>query len=102
MYTSCQLSFVSRTDKVTTSKLKSEPHSSAQHKTMFTGIVEQIGTVSEYSEYDASHSGGGGVSVTVTNASPILGDCHIGDSIAINGICLTVTEYSADLSLIHI
>ncbi|SCU97693.1 LADA_0H07712g1_1 [Lachancea dasiensis] len=63
---------------------------------MFTGIVELIGTVSDYQEYDATHSGGGGVSVTVTNASEILGDCHIGDSIAVNGICLTVTEYSDD------
>ncbi|SCV01108.1 LANO_0F10176g1_1 [Lachancea nothofagi CBS 11611] len=63
---------------------------------MFTGIVELIGTVAEYKEYDTSHSGGGGVSVTVKDASPILGDCHIGDSIAINGICLTVTEYDSD------
>ncbi|CAR23258.1 riboflavin synthase [Lachancea thermotolerans CBS 6340] len=63
---------------------------------MFTGIVELIGTVAEYKEYDTTHSGGGGVSVTVKDASPILGDCHIGDSIAVNGICLTVTEYSSD------
>ncbi|CEP60606.1 riboflavin synthase LALA0_S01e14818g [Lachancea lanzarotensis] len=63
---------------------------------MFTGIVELIGTVAEYKEYDTSHSGGGGVSVSITDAAPILTDCHIGDSIAVNGICLTVTEYSAD------
>lgn len=61
---------------------------------MFTGIVEQIGTVLEYHNYDDSESGGKGVSVTITDASQVLGDCHIGDSIAINGICLTVTEFN--------
>jgi riboflavin synthase len=25
-----------------------------------------------------------------------LGDCHIGDSIAVNGACLTVTEFDKD------
>ena len=63
---------------------------------MFTGIVEHIGTVAEYKELDESVSGGNGVSVTIKDASPILGDCHIGDSIACNGICLTVTEFDSD------
>jgi len=27
------------------------------------------------------------------HAPPILNDCHIGDSISINGVCLTVTEF---------
>lgn len=60
---------------------------------MFTGIVEHIGTVLEYNSYDQSESGGKGVSVTITDAEPILADCHLGDSIAVNGICLTVTEF---------
>lgn len=60
---------------------------------MFTGIVEHIGTVLEYNSYDDTESGGNGVSVTITDAEPVLGDCHIGDSIAVNGICLTVTEF---------
>lgn len=60
---------------------------------MFTGIVEHIGTVLEYRNYDDTESGGKGVSITITDAKKILGDCHIGDSIAINGICLTVTEF---------
>ncbi|CCF59323.1 hypothetical protein KAFR_0G02910 [Kazachstania africana CBS 2517] len=64
---------------------------------MFTGIVEAIGTVKEYKPYDDSESGGQGVSITITDASKILNDCHIGDSIAINGICLTVTEFSEDV-----
>lgn len=61
---------------------------------MFTGIVEHIGTVLEYHTFDESNSGGQGVSVTITDAKPVLVDCHIGDSIAINGICLTVTEFN--------
>lgn len=63
---------------------------------MFTGIVELIGTVQEYKAFDDTESGGQGVSVTIRDASKILSDCHIGDSIAINGICLTVTEFDAD------
>lgn len=60
---------------------------------MFTGIVEHIGTVVEYKEYDETESGGQGTSITITDCEPILGDCKIGDSIACNGICLTVTEF---------
>ncbi|EDO15204.1 hypothetical protein Kpol_401p9 [Vanderwaltozyma polyspora DSM 70294] len=63
---------------------------------MFTGIVELMGTVIEYKPYDDTESGGQGVSVTIGNSENILGDCHIGDSIAINGICLTVTEFNKD------
>lgn len=63
---------------------------------MFTGIVELMGTVREYNPYDDTESGGQGVSITIENAHDILGDCHIGDSIAVNGICLTVTEFDSD------
>lgn len=60
---------------------------------MFTGIVEQIGTVLNFHNYDESESGGKGTSVTISDADRVLEDCHIGDSIAVNGICLTVTEF---------
>lgn len=63
---------------------------------MFTGIVEHVGCVIEYRPFDDTESGGNGVSVTIKDAAPILTDCHIGDSIAINGICLTVTEFNSD------
>ena len=63
---------------------------------MFTGIVEIMGTVSEYNKMDETESGGSGVSITIKDASSILTDCHIGDSISCNGICLTVTEFSKD------
>ncbi|GIZ45997.1 hypothetical protein CKM354_000914000 [Cercospora kikuchii] len=61
---------------------------------MFTGIVEIVGTVSKLVEHDESSSGGGGTSLTISDCSEILDDCHLGDSISINGTCLTVTEFS--------
>ncbi|CDO93960.1 unnamed protein product [Kluyveromyces dobzhanskii CBS 2104] len=63
---------------------------------MFTGIVETIGTVAEYRQLDETESGGYGISVTIEDAGPVLVDCHIGDSIACSGICLTVTEFDSN------
>ncbi|KAN0116922.1 Lumazine-binding protein [Hyaloscypha variabilis] len=56
---------------------------------MFTGIVEIIGVVSELNH----QSEDGGTTLTISNASEILGDCNLGDSISINGTCLTVTQF---------
>ena len=36
----------------------------------------------------------GGCTLTISNSGEILNDCHIGDSIAVNGACLTVTEFN--------
>ncbi|GAA96068.1 uncharacterized protein L969DRAFT_87215 [Mixia osmundae IAM 14324] len=63
---------------------------------MFTGLVEHLGTVTSIKEQDTTSSGGGGWSVTIGQAKPILSDCSIGDSICINGACLTVTEFDED------
>ncbi|VEU21313.1 DEKNAAC102706 [Brettanomyces naardenensis] len=63
---------------------------------MFTGIVEQIGEVKESQTLDKSSTGGNGASLTIAGAASILGDCHLGDSIAINGTCLTVTAFDKD------
>ncbi|KAE8162039.1 hypothetical protein BDV27DRAFT_129035 [Aspergillus caelatus] len=60
---------------------------------MFTGLVETIGTVSSLEPLDTSASGGGGTSLTITNCEEILNDAHLGDSIAVNGTCLTVTAF---------
>ncbi len=51
---------------------------------MFTGIVEEIGSVESLSEI------GGDWSLTV-QAQTVLGGARIGDSLAINGACLTAT-----------
>ncbi|KAI9496754.1 alpha subunit of riboflavin synthase [Zychaea mexicana] len=63
---------------------------------MFTGLVEKIGTVTAVVEQDSSQSGGNGWTITIGDAADILDDCHIGDSIAVNGTCLTVTEFDRD------
>ncbi|KAJ3977933.1 hypothetical protein EV361DRAFT_967917 [Lentinula raphanica] len=54
---------------------------------MFTGLIEHLGTVSHI-EVDAA-----GATLIIADSGPILDDCHIGDSIAVNGCCLTVTEF---------
>ncbi|MBR1865731.1 MAG: riboflavin synthase [Lachnospiraceae bacterium] len=55
---------------------------------MFTGIVEEIGTVVSV------HRGAKSSSLTV-QGSLIFEDMRIGDSIAVNGVCLTVTDRTA-------
>ena len=49
-----------------------------------------MGTVSSI-EVDAN-----GCTLTIADSAPILDDCHIGDSIAVNGACLTVTEFDKE------
>ncbi|TVY46769.1 Riboflavin synthase [Lachnellula occidentalis] len=56
---------------------------------MFTGIVEIIGDVSELNHQAED----GGTTLTISDASEILADCHLGDSISVNGTCLTVTFF---------
>lgn len=63
---------------------------------MFTGLVELLCTITDVQRLDSSSSGGGGYSITIGHASPILSDCTIGDSIAVNGACLTVTSFDKD------
>ncbi|KAI0046618.1 Lumazine-binding protein [Auriscalpium vulgare] len=54
---------------------------------MFTGLIEHLGTVSSII-LDS-----GGCTLTISDSAAILDDCHIGDSIAVNGACLTVTKF---------
>ena len=54
---------------------------------MFTGIIEEIGLVSDIKRTGDSF-------VLTIEAKKILEDVHLGDSIAVNGVCLTVTSYS--------
>lgn len=69
---------------------------------MFTGLVETIGTVIEYKKFKSSNTSDNWVSVTIGDVGSILVDCHIGDSIACNGICTTVTEFTEDTFKIEI
>lgn len=61
--------------------------------TMFTGLIETIGTILEFNVLDGSESGGNGVSMIIGECLEILVDVHLGDSISTNGVCLTVTEF---------
>lgn len=54
---------------------------------MFTGIIEELGTVERIEEQ------GDAIRVTV-RADVVLQDAGLGDSIAVNGCCLTVSELS--------
>lgn len=53
---------------------------------MFTGIVEEVGTVADIRRSAANCT----LSVDATN---VMEDLHIGDSMAVNGICLTVVDF---------
>ncbi|NLW65180.1 MAG: riboflavin synthase [Clostridiales bacterium] len=55
---------------------------------MFTGIVEETGVVR------AVRRGAKSAALTIA-AKEILGDIHVGDSIAVSGVCLTVTSFSS-------
>ncbi|TFL03669.1 Lumazine-binding protein [Pterulicium gracile] len=57
---------------------------------MFTGLIEHLGTVASITRDD------GGCTLNISKSGPILDDCQIGDSIAVNGACLTVTEFDKE------
>lgn len=52
---------------------------------MFTGIVEETGTVIDRREY----------SLTI-GANTVMAGMKLGDSMAVNGTCLTVVDFAAD------
>lgn len=56
---------------------------------MFTGIIEEIGTLKAVQRMADN------CRLTI-GAHKVLDDVHIGDSIATNGICLTVTSFTPD------
>ena len=64
---------------------------------MFTGIIEAVGRLR------AINTSGDGARITIETGSLDLSDVKLGDSIATNGVCLTVTaldsaSFSADVS----
>ena len=56
---------------------------------MFTGIVEEVGTISRIDR-------GASFCHLTVHATKILDNCKEGDSISVNGICLTVTHLNQD------
>ncbi|KAK7423340.1 Riboflavin synthase alpha chain [Neonectria punicea] len=61
---------------------------------MFTGIVEDVGVISNLNTNDST--GGTSMIISLPTGSSLLSDCHDGDSIAINGVCLTVTSFTPE------
>src|SRR6267154_5800235 len=61
---------------------------------MFTGLVETLGTVTRQAP-----DGAGGRHLTL--AAPFAADLTLGESVAINGACLTVIEHSPDTFLVQ-
>lgn len=56
---------------------------------MFTGIIEEVGSIEQVRK--------GGISAAMkVQCRKVLENTGIGDSIAVNGICLTVTQLEAD------
>jgi riboflavin synthase len=54
---------------------------------MFTGIIEEVGTVRSIRQTGTDY-------VLEIEAQKVLEDVQLGDSIAVNGVCLTVTAFS--------
>ena len=58
---------------------------------MFTGIVEEVGRV-----VALDRRGGEGDARLVVRGPLVVQDAHVGDSLAVAGVCLTVTELPGD------
>ena len=68
---------------------------------MFTGIVAAVGRITAIEPIGDDHKGG--VRLQINSGGLPMGDVAIGDSIAINGACMTVTQkteqsFSVDVS----
>ena len=56
---------------------------------MFTGIIEEKGVIKQIQQVSKQ-----AIQLTI-GSTKVIEDVHIGDSIAVNGICLTVTNFSS-------
>lgn len=61
---------------------------------MFTGIVEEMGTIRSISKSSAS-------AILEIEGSVIFSDLKVGDSVCVNGVCLTVTSFKRGLANGH-
>lgn len=59
---------------------------------MFTGLIEHVGSV------HAIVSSGDGSSQVVVDIGPLAADAQLGDSIAIDGCCLTITSLAGSVA----
>ena len=63
---------------------------------MFTGIIESEGTILELTKK------GNDIALTISYDQKIFDDIHDGDSISVNGICLTIEQFSKDKLKFHL
>ena len=63
---------------------------------MFSGIIADVGTITRAEDRD------GGLRLSVSTSALDLSDVQIGDSIAVNGICLTVVEHTANAFTVEV
>ncbi|HOJ64633.1 MAG TPA: riboflavin synthase [Spirochaetota bacterium] len=59
---------------------------------MFTGIIEELGILKEF-KYNGD---------LIVQAEKVVKDSKIGDSISVNGVCLTVTEINKNFLKFHL
>ena len=57
---------------------------------MFTGIIQALGTIKKLDNR------GNDIRLTVSSPTLDMSDVALGDSIATNGVCLTVTDMGPD------
>ena len=57
---------------------------------MFTGIIQALGTIQSLDHR------GEDIKLTVSSEKLDMSDVALGDSIATNGVCLTVTDFGTD------
>lgn len=57
---------------------------------MFSGIIADVGHIAEASDRD------GGLRLVIVASALDVGDVQLGDSIAVNGVCLTVVAHTGD------
>jgi riboflavin synthase len=56
---------------------------------MFTGLIQYVGEVSKIKQADTS------ARLTI-NCPPITSEIKVGDSVSVNGVCLTVTDFDGN------
>ncbi|MCR4304776.1 MAG: riboflavin synthase [Gallionella sp.] len=63
---------------------------------MFSGIIADIGSIKQASDRD------GGLRLVISTKVLDLSDVQIGDSIAVNGVCLTVIAHTGDAFTVEV
>lgn len=65
---------------------------------MFTGLIVERGSLID----DPAPSGQGGVRLTIGLSPDLAGRLAIGDSLAVSGVCLTITEKGTDRATVEL